>query len=137
MMTLQEQLIRDEGLSLKPYRDSVGKLTIGAGRNLDDVGVSREEALMLLANDIQNAEDRLAETFPWAPGLDTPRYSVLVNMTFNMGIGRLQGFKKFFAALQNKDWHRAAAEMLDSEWAKEVGPRATRLALQMETGTWQ
>ncbi len=42
---LRQMLIRHEGLRRKPYRDTVGKLTIGAGRNLDDVGITREEAL--------------------------------------------------------------------------------------------
>ena len=44
MKTIEEQLILHEGLRLKPYRDTVGKLTIGVGRNLDDVGITRAEA---------------------------------------------------------------------------------------------
>lgn len=45
-------LIRHDGLRLKPYRDTRNKLTIGVGRNLDDVGITREEALMLPNNEI-------------------------------------------------------------------------------------
>jgi len=52
-------------LRLKPYRDSVGKLTIGVGRNLDDVGISAEEADVLLANDIAKAQAELKQALPW------------------------------------------------------------------------
>jgi len=136
-MSLVEQLVRDEELRLKPYRDSVGKLTIGVGRNLDDVGVTQAEALALLANDIQNARSHLEQYLPWAGGLDEVREAALVNMCFNMGIGALMNFHKFLAALQAGDYKTAAAEMLDSLWAKQVGIRAQRLALQIETGFWQ
>lgn len=136
-MTLIEQLIRDEGVSLHPYVDTVGKTTIGIGRNLTDVGITQAEATYLLVNDIQNATDHLGKALPWTSGMDDVRHAVLLNMTFNMGIGRLCGFKKFLAAVQAEDWKTARNEMLDSEWATQVGPRAQRLAIQIETGLWQ
>jgi lysozyme len=136
-MNLIEQLVRDEGIELRPYKDSVGKLTIGVGRNLDDVGISRAEAMALLANDVQNARAQLEEHLPWAGGLDEIREAALVNMAFNLGIGRLLNFRNFLAALQAGDYKTASAEMMNSLWAKQVGPRAQRLALQIETGFWQ
>jgi lysozyme len=136
-MTLEEQLERDEGLRLRPYRDSVGKLTIGVGRNLDDVGISHDEAMALLANDIKNAQGQIERELPWAEGLDPVRHAALVNMCFNLGIGRLGGFVNFLVALQAGDYKRASIEMLNSLWARQVGPRAERLALQIETGFWQ
>ena len=54
--TLMEDLVRDEGLRLELYQDSVGKWTIGVGRNLDDVGISEDEAMYLLRNDISRAK---------------------------------------------------------------------------------
>ena len=48
-------------------------------------------------------------------------------MGFNLGITRLLKFKKFLAALEQHDWETAAVEMMDSRWATQVGPRATRL----------
>ena len=48
-------------------------------------------------------------------------------MAFNLGINRLKKFKKFLAALQESDFETAAKEMIDSRWAEQVGPRATRL----------
>ena len=128
---------RHEGLRLHPYRDSVGKLTIGVGRNLDDVGISRDEAMTLLTNDIDAATNSLEQTFPWTLAIDEVRMAVLINMTFNMGVGRLAGFKNFLAACQQGDWTTARAQMLDSVWAEQVGARAQRLALQIETGDWQ
>lgn len=136
-MTIRDQLIRDEGLRLHPYKDSVGKLTIGVGRNLDDVGISKAEAALLLDNDIADAVQRLETAFPWAAALDDVRKAVLINMTFNMGIQGLAGFKNFLAAVQAGDYSKARDEMLDSIWAEQTGPRAQRLAIQMESGTWQ
>ena len=136
-MNLIEQLIRDEGMQLKPYKDTVGKITIGCGRNLDDVGISREEAMMLLANDAQNASNQVEQHLPWAANLDKIRFWALVNMSFNLGIARLLEFRNFLGALQAGDYKAASSEMLDSLWARQVGSRAQRLAIQIETGIWQ
>lgn len=136
-MTLIEQLIRDEGIRLHAYRDTVGKLTIGCGRNLDDIGISRDEAIMLLQNDIATAKEQLLLQLPWAMELDEVRRDALINMTFNLGIGHLLAFKKFLAALRAADYSVASHEMLDSTWAQQVGPRAHRLAVQIETGVPQ
>lgn len=136
-MTLREQLMRDEGCRLKPYRDSVNKLTIGFGRNLDDVGVSLGEAIAMLDTDISRSSAAVLAHLPWAMSLDEARRGVLVNMAFNMGIGGLLGFKKMLAACEKGEWTTAAAEMLDSEWAAQVGVRAERLVRQMESGEWQ
>jgi lysozyme len=135
--SLKDQLIRDEELRLRPYKDSVGKLTIGVGRNLDDVGISLQEADLLLANDIKAATVALESTFPWTMELDEVRQGALLNMTFNMGIHGLAQFRDFLAKLQAKDFPSAAAAMLDSLWAKQVGARAQRLSIQIESGFWQ
>lgn len=131
---LTEELTRDEGLRLKPYKDSVGKLTIGVGRNLDDVGITAEEAKSLLSNDIQRTIVALDTAIPWWKGLDSVRQRVLVNMAFNMGVGKLLGFKNTLAAIQAGKFEDAATEMLDSTWARQVGARAQRLALMMQKG---
>ena len=136
-MTLREQLIRDEGgFQSKPYLDSVGALTIGYGRNLRDVGISEAEAAFMLDNDLGAAAGDVDRAVPWARGLDEVRRAVLVNMRFNMGLGGLLGFRKMLDAAEAGDWQRAAAEMLDSRWARQVGDRAQRLARQMTTGEW-
>ena len=136
-MTLREQLIRDEGKVLTPYRDSMGLLTIGVGHNLDAHGISDEVCDLLLTEDIARVEAGLRVRLPWARKLGDVRYAVVANMAFNLGLGGLMQFRKALAAMQAGDWTTAAAEMLDSRWAGQVGARATRLARQMETGEWQ
>ena len=134
---IKDQLIRHEGLRLKPYRDTVGKLTIGVGRNLDDIGISKEEALCLLENDLKRVERDLDRAVPYWKDYGDVRAAVLVNMCFNLGITRLLGFRKFLAAFHRGDFQTAANEMLDSKWAIQVGHRAVELANQMRTGQWQ
>jgi len=133
-MSIRDQLVRHEGLHLKPYRDTVGRLTIGVGRNLDDVGITRDEAMILLDNDILRAQTAVIHALPWAVNLDQPRLDVLVNMTFNMGIGVVLGFAAFLGALERGDYEMAAREMLASKWATQVGNRAVELAEIMRTG---
>lgn len=121
-------LKRDEGLSLKPYLDTVGKLTIGYGRNLDDNGVSEAEAEVLLANDMLGVLDVLDRELIWWRDLPETAQRGLANMAFNLGLPRLQGFVKMLDALASDEFHLAAKEALDSRWAGQVGNRATRIA---------
>ena len=131
---LVDQLIRHEGLELKVYKDSLGIETIGIGRNLVDRGVSEEEARYLCNNDIEIVEHELLRSFPFVDGLDDCRLRVLMDMAFNIGIPRLRGFAKMWAALEEGNYEQAAIEMMDSKWAKQVKTRAYTLARMMETG---
>jgi lysozyme len=134
LQRLWEQLVHHEGLRLKPYRCSAGKLTIGVGRNLDDVGLTEEEALLLLGNDISRVITELDQNIPAFSSLDEIRKRVLVDMGFNLGINRLMKFRRMLAALEAGDWSQTAIEMMDSRWARQVGSRAERLKFMMETG---
>ncbi len=134
MDRLIEMLIRHEGLRLKPYTDTMGKLTVGVGRNLDDVGITPEEALFLLRNDIANVTHDVKRSFPWFERMNQPRQNVVLNMVFNLGLIRFLGFKKTIEAIKGKNWDMAAKEMLDSRWAVQVGNRAKELAKIMKTG---
>lgn len=124
-------------MGLKPYRDSVGKLTIGIGRNLDDVGISEAEANYLLGNDVAKVTSAIRQQLPWSDDLDEARFGVLQNMAFNLGAAGLLGFPKMLSKLEAKDYDGAAAEMIDSAWYAQVGDRAKRLVTQMTTGEWQ
>lgn len=133
---LRAQLVRHEGEKLKAYIDTVGKLTIGCGRNLEDTGISHDEAQYLLSNDIDVRVRALFRAYPaWFPQLDAVRQSALVNMAF-MGIAKLAEFTKMLAALEQEDYDTAAEEMLRSKWARQVGARARELSLQIRTGEW-
>lgn len=116
-----------------PYRDTVGKLTVGYGRNLDDRGISEDEAGFMLDNDIDLVEEEL-ERMPLYRGLDPIRQTVLANMAFNMGMPTLMTFSRMLGALAEKDWDRAAAEMMNSKWARQVGSRADELSELMRRG---
>ena len=131
---LTSQLIAHEGLRLKPYTDTTGHLTIGVGRNLSDVGITRDEALDLLEADIERAMGQLFIRWPWAEHLDSVRQRVLIDMVFNLGADGLSKFPRMLAAARSGDYETAAAEMLASKWATQVGQRASRLAQMMRTG---
>ena len=120
------------------YMDTMGRYTIGFGRNLSDVGISDNEAAMLLANDIHAAIDQLTSAFPWFSSLDDVRQRVLADMAFNQGLGDshagLLSFHKMLTAVSVGDYDLAADEMLDSQWADEVKGRALVLAEMMRSG---
>lgn len=122
-----------EGVRLRPYVDTVGKLTIGIGRNLSDRGITEAEARYLLDNDINACiNDLLALT--WFPDLDPVRQRVFVDLCFNLGLKRLKEFTKMLDAAGQKDWPRAASELLASKYATQVGKRAETLAAMLVTG---
>ena len=124
-----------EGLRLKPYKCTAGKLTIGYGRNLEDVGISQAEADMMFERDFAQAESEVKRLLR-VNGIDwecliEQRFYVLTDMMFNMGYDRLSKFKKMLYALKKGLYEDVANEMLDSVWAKQVGNRATQLAALM------
>ena len=128
---LARQLIVDEGLRLKPYRCTAGRLTIGVGRNLDDRGLTEAEALLLLDNDIKACWGQLAAALPWVVQAPEAVQEVLVNMCFNLGLDGLLGFRRTLAYLKVGLCMDAADEMLRSRWAGQVGARAERLAQRL------
>lgn len=131
---LKQQLVRHEGIRHKLYRDSVGKASIGIGRNIDDEGVSDDEIELMYQNDVRSHMKDLTDHVEWWSSLDEVRQMVLVNLCFNIGITRLLGFQKMLAALQAGDYPIAAKEMMNSTWATQVKARALELSHQMETG---
>lgn len=131
--SLQDRLVRVEGLKLKPYKDSVGKITIGVGRNLDDVGISKSEAMLMLENDVRRAK-KAAKEFDWFWKLNEPRQEVIIEMLFNIGKEKFLEFKKTIAAIEAGDYETASFEMLNSLWAQQVGDRAEDLARTMIEG---
>lgn len=130
---LKAELTRDEARRARIYVDSVGKVSGGIGRNLTDKGFRENEIDLMYVNDIAETEAWLDRNLPWWRSLDPVRQRVMMNMAFNMQ-GKLLGFRNFLAAAQRGDWPKAATEMLDSLWARQVGDRAKRLAAMMATG---
>jgi lysozyme len=134
---LKRQLIDHEGLKLKPYKCTSDKLTIGVGRNLEAKGISEDEALFMLDNDIVYFEEQLRCRLPSFRDITHTRQAVLVNMAFNLGVNGLLNFKKMLNALKNEDFTEASAQLLNSRYAVQVGNRAHELAEQLQSGEWQ
>ena len=136
VIKLREDLQRDEGWRQWAYHDTSGVLTIGYGRNINasGPGISRDEALYLLDNDITRVCRQLDMHIVWWRSLDDARARALANMAFNLGIAGLQKFSMMLTALHAGDWNTAAAEALDSRWAQQVGDRAKRIAEIFRTG---
>lgn len=146
------QLVLHEGLKLVPYLDTEGNTTVGVGYNVtsrgwddwdqvtgnaDHQGVLREDALKVLAFDIDRVEKVIPHYWPGYVNVDPVRQRVVVDMAFNMGF-RALGFKNCIAAIERKDWSRAARELYNSKWGVQVGEakgqRCDRLARMLLTG---
>ena len=127
MEAVKTLIIEHEAYRKYPYRCSAGRLTIGMGRNIESKGISPNEALMLLENDIKECAEDLREIFPIFDGLSEKRQHVLIDMRFNLGASRFRGFKKMIAAVQAGDDEGVIREMKDSRWFSQVGRRAQRL----------
>lgn len=137
LIRLQRQLERDEGTRTLPYRDTQGHLTIGIGHNLDE---PLHESLItaIFEYDCHKHMVELFDRLPWAESLNEARRGALINLAFNMGVpGLIRGNPKMLAALEQKNYPLAAFELLDGPYKDQVGPRAFRLAKQIEIGTWQ
>ena len=147
-------LIRDEGMELKVYKDTLGIDTIGAGRNIIDRpltvaqlqhlglsdmqdiydnGITLYGARYILRIDVDIAERELLDAHPCVKNLNGPRQMVCVNMAFNLGIPRLKLFKNMWSALDREDYGEASFQMLDSLWAKQTPARAGKLAGKMRS----
>ena len=137
MSKLIETLRRHEGVKNTLYKCTSNKWTIGVGRNLEDVGLSEEEIDMLLLNDIKRTKELMDDYIPWHNDLDEVRQEALINFVFNVGIGTTMKFKNAMAALEEHDYDTAATEMLDSNWAKQVGSRAEEVTQMIKTGEYQ
>ena len=139
---LNELLIRHEGLRLKPYKDSVGLLTVGVGRNLDEVGLTKEEALLLLQNDIERVRCELNRALPWWIKLGEVREAVMISLGFNLGVltppdkAKLLTFKTTLGLIENGQYAQAADRLLTLPWAAQVGKRAYDLTEMLRTGQW-
>jgi lysozyme len=134
---LRQYLVVSEGLRLKPYTDTVGKITIGIGRNLSDVGITAIEAYDLLDHDIDRAIIALVGRYSWFAEEDPVRQAAMVELEFNMGARSFGGFTNTLAAWRLKDYRAVAAGLRASKWFRQVQKsRSTRIIRMVETGEW-
>jgi lysozyme len=133
LQRLSDQLIAHEGMELRLYKCPAGKWSIGAGRNLQDRGITEDEARHLLNNDIRISIDELTNTFRWFTRLDETRQAAMVELHFNLGLSTLRTFRKTLglmeaAAAGSVAWHDVGRELLNSKWADQVGRRSQVIA---------
>jgi len=146
------RLIEHEGLRLKPYRCTQGKLTIGVGRNLDDNplnfeekralgdymhGITENGAKMLLRNDINRCVEELKNAIKGFDEFNGDRQYALIDMCFQLGGKGIKKFRIMRKALENKDFDKASDACLKSKYAKQVPIRAKRIAETIKTGVWK
>ena len=137
---LVDTITRHEGVRLTVYQCPAGKWTVGIGRNLEDKGITKEEADMLLENDLDECIKDLDSVFPeWSGQEITSRFycnesrqEALVNMRFQLGGGTFRKFRKMITAIKI-----SAKQALDSRWAKQTPSRASEIAEVLETGSWK
>ena len=133
---LIDLLVKHEGCKRKPYRCTAGKLTIGVGRNLEDMGLSDDEIYHMLKNDIYRVDNELDNAFRFYKDLDQVRKDAMVNMGFNLGITRLRGFHHALKYMDMGDYENASVEFLDSLWASQVGRRALDVSHMIRYGKY-
>ena len=125
---VRKRLIQEEGLKLKLYTCTAGKLTIGVGRNVEDRGITHETAMQMLDEDIDICVGELEKNLSWFEDAPDKIQEVLIDLCFNMGTNRLMGFVKTLHKLKTGAYKEAAEELLDSRYASSVPNRAKRNA---------
>ena len=129
--TLINALKADEGFSAFPYTDTTGHETIGYGRNLTDVGISRGEAEALLVNDITDAISVAVRIFKDFDNLPAQVQHVVIGMIVNLGERGFRSFRKTIHWIETWAFDEAACELLDSKAAKQLPERYKRYANQL------
>ena len=131
-----ESLREEEGWSSTIYKCTQGHWTIGYGRNVDPhtgIGISREEGEFMLRSDVMRTIEELDNAFPFFSELDQPRTAVLIELAFQLGLPTLRKFSNMLAALWAGDTARAAEELLNSRYARQVPARANRYAERLRS----
>ena len=141
-MELRERIVNDlinhEGKKNKVYLDSMGIETCGVGRNLRDVGLSEDEIMYLLNNDIDRVENQLDTYFPWWRDKHELVRRMLISFVFNVGIGTARKFLKMMKAIEDDNYVDAVKELLynsegkPSKYYIQVGRRAKEMADWLE-----
>ena len=127
---LTNLIAKHEGKMLTMYTDTVGVPTIGYGHNLQEP-ISEAAALQILSDDVAIAVNELDDRMDWWRDLPHPAQLVLASMVFNLGWPRFSRFKKMIAALEDRDYDRAALEMEDSLWFQQIKSRGDELKQMM------
>ena len=138
---LREELEIDEGVRYHVYLDHLGYPTFGIGHLVieGDPEYPGEEGEPVSPDRVKEAFESDLETvlsdcnilYPDFDDLPEDVQHIIANMMFNMGYTRLSKFKGMKRGVDARDWNKAADEMVDSRWYKQVTNRANRLVERM------
>ena len=138
---LREEIAADEGIKHEIYLDHLGLPTFGIGHLVLDsdpehgepVGtpVSEERVVEAFDSDVETVLADCEELYDDFAELPEEVQLIIANMMFNMGRPRLSKFKGMKAGVDARDWNKAADEMVDSRWYRQVTNRADRLVQRM------
>jgi lysozyme len=121
-MTPSQLIKKHEGYSETIYLDHKGNMTVGRGIHLK---VGYKLPTLALAYMFEERLDKAyydAQTCldTFRIKLDGARRTVLIDMAYALGMTGLMRFKKMWEALQEDDYGKAADEILDSAWHREL-----------------
>ena len=138
---LREEIKYDEGSVNEIYLDHLGLATFGIGHLVTEwdeeygweIGtpVSEDRCNEVFDSDIQIVLADFKQLYPDFNELPEEVQRIIANMMFNMGRPRLSKFKGMKAGVDARDWNKAADEMVDSRWYRQVTNRAERLVERM------
>ena len=126
----------NEGLKLKPYVDTVGKVTIGLGRNLTDRGITRAEAFMMARTNVEEEIQNLLLSDAYITLMDPVRQAAVIDLAYNLGISKWRQFRRTRDHLAAGEYELAAEDLMDSKWFRQVGLRGPRIVKMIVTGLW-
>lgn len=127
-------IMNHESLRLRPYKDSLGFLSIGYGHCLELHSITANAASLILDDDIDWFVSAIEKNIPYFRDIDPVRQAVLLDMTFNLGLIGVMKFHDMWKAIQSGNWNAAADALLNSKWALQVGQRALDDARIMRMG---
>ena len=138
---LREEIAADEGEVHEIYLDHLGLPTFGIGHLVRDddpesglpVGtpVDDDRVVSAFESDIETVLSDCNKLYSDFDDLPEEAQRVIANMMFNMGRPRLSKFKGMKSGVDARDWNRAADEMVDSRWYRQVTNRADRLVTRV------
>lgn len=138
--TLLDMLKRHEGKNVNKYGRHIayvctgGKTTAAYGRNLTDVGISEEEAMIMLIHDLDHVLKDAHQIFPEFYSYSSEHRKAIIDMIFNLGKTGFLSFRKMIGAILDGDWERAAEEAEDSKWYKQIGIRGVEVVSMIFNG---
>ena len=127
MKNLIQSIVEHEGFRSKPYPDPLfgwDVPTFGHGLTY----ITEEESLQIMQNRITSIHNELKDRLPFYVTLPEDAKGVLIEMAYQMGVNGVLNFKKTMAHIAEREWDKAATEMLNSRWAKQTPGRAESLS---------